>query len=50
MAVAADQRGFPANSLAEPLGLTLPMKPDLCHFSRSQQAAGVGSGERSALR
>lgn len=24
-----------ANSIAEPFGLTLPMKPDLCHFSRS---------------
>jgi len=24
-----------ANSIADPLGLTLPMKPDVCHFSRS---------------
>ncbi len=24
-----------ANSMAEPLGLTLPLKPELCHFSRS---------------
>ncbi len=24
-----------ANSMAEPIGLALPMKPDLCHFSRS---------------
>jgi hypothetical protein len=26
---------FRANSIADPLGLALPMKPDLCHFSRS---------------
>jgi hypothetical protein len=24
-----------ANSMAEPFGLTLPLRPDLCHFSRS---------------
>jgi hypothetical protein len=24
-----------ANSIADPLGLTLPMEPDVCHFSRS---------------
>jgi uncharacterized protein YqjF (DUF2071 family) len=24
-----------ANSIAEPLGLTLPTRPDICHFSRS---------------
>jgi hypothetical protein len=24
-----------ANSMADPLGLALPLKPDLCHFSRS---------------
>jgi hypothetical protein len=26
---------FRANSLADPLGLTLPKEPDVCHFSRS---------------
>ena len=24
-----------ANSMAEPFGLTLPAKPEVCHFSRS---------------
>lgn len=29
------QVDFRANSIAEPLGLSLPLQPELCHFSRS---------------